>query len=130
MARAEIESTLRAYAKAWAEGDVPRLIDFYDDAIILRWRGRHALAGDHVGKPAALAALAELARRTGRELLEVVDVMAGAAFGVMITREALGHGAGRVEVERTLVFRVGDGRLLECRVHESDPDLIDSLVGD
>jgi hypothetical protein len=130
MANAAIESALHAYAKAWGENDLATLFGLYDDAVVLHWSGRHALAGSHVGKPAAMTALAEMSRRTNRELVEVVDVLAGETRGAIIAVERLGHGAARTEVERTLVYRVGDGRLLECWVREADPALVDRLVGD
>ncbi|WP_397414547.1 nuclear transport factor 2 family protein [Phenylobacterium sp.] len=130
MTGSEIETTLRAYAMAWRDGDLATLIGLYDDAVVLHWSGGHGLAGSHVGKPAALAALAEMSRRTNRELVEVVDILAGETRGAIIAVERLGHGAARTEVERTLVYRVGEGRLLECWVREADPALVDRLVGD
>jgi uncharacterized protein len=126
----EIKAVLRAYARAWTAGDLGALVALYDDEVVLHWSGRHGLAGSHAGKPAALTALAEMALRTNRELVEVVDILAGETRGAIIAHERLGHGAARVVVERTLVYRVGGGRILECWVRESDQALIDMLVGD
>jgi len=123
----EIRQAVERYAKAWAAGDLAGVVACYGDGFTLHYGGRNALSGDHVGKPAALATLAEFSRRTGRRLVRVVDVMAGAARGVVIAREALGPDA--VEVERILVYRVEGGLLAECWVYDHDLALIDRLVG-
>lgn len=129
-ANSEILACVQRYAKAWAAGDLAEIFACYGDGFTLHYAGRNALSGDHVGKAAALATLADFSRRTERQLVAVVDVMAGAERGVVIAREALGRGAERVEVERTLVYRVQGGRFSECWVHDTDPALIDRLVGD
>jgi ketosteroid isomerase-like protein len=123
----ETLAAVQRYAEAWAKGDTAAIVAGYADDIVLHWGGAHALSGDHVGKPAALTALAEFGRRTGRRLVAVVDVMAGAERGVVIAREALGTPA--IEVERVLVYRAEGGRLAECWVYDADQALIDRLVG-
>lgn len=124
----EIQTCVEAYAKAWADGDLAAVIACYGDAFTLHYGGRNALSGDHIGKAAALGALADFQRRTKRRLVGIVDVMAGARRGVVIAREALGHGAARVEIERTLVYRVESGQFAECWVHDADQGLIDRLI--
>ena len=62
---------------AWLAGDRAALAACYHDDFTLHYFGRNPLAGDHGGKPAALAILAEVTRRTNRQLLAIVDVMAG-----------------------------------------------------
>jgi uncharacterized protein len=129
-ANPEILACVQRYARAWAAGDLAEIVACYGDSFTLHYGGMNALSGDHVGKPAALAALADFTRRTERQLVAVVDVMAGAERGVVIAREALGKGAERVEVERTLVYRVHDGQFAECWLRDADQALIDRLVGD
>jgi hypothetical protein len=125
----EIREAVERYAKAWSAGDLARVVGCYGEAFTLHYGGSNALAGDHVGKAAALATLAEFSRRTGRKLVRIVDVMAGNERGVVIAREALGPQGARVEVERTLVYRVEAGVFAECWVHDQDQALIDRLVG-
>ncbi len=124
-----IGDVVRRYAQAWAAGDLAAVVAAYGEDFTLHYQGRHALSGDHLGKAAALAALAAFSRRTDRALIRIVDVMAGEHRGVVIARERLGAGAARVEVERTLVYTAADGRLRECWVYDTDQALIDALVG-
>lgn len=127
--RDQIHLALSAYAEAWAANDLPRIIAAYHDEIVLHYPGAHALSGQHRGKAAALGALAEFGKRTGRQLIAILDVMAGDARGAIIAREALGGGSARVEVERLLVYRIESGLLRECWIYDQDQALIDRLVG-
>lgn len=125
--QAAILDAVQRYATAWETGDMAAIVACYADDVVLHWGGANALSGDHVGKVAALTALAAFAQRTQRRLVRIVDVMAGDARGVVIAVEALGVPA--VEVERTLVYRVADGLLAECWVLDRDQALIDRLIG-
>lgn len=124
-----IRSVLNAYAAAWQSGDLAAIAAHYHDDFTLHYAGAHALSGVHSGKMAALTALGDFSRRTGRRLLEIVDVMAGPHRGAMIARERLGQGDAAVEVERLLVYTVADDLLRECWVYDADQALIDRLVG-
>ncbi len=125
----EIRTVVERYARAWAAGDMVGVVDSYHDDFTLHYFGRHGLAGDHVGKPAALAALAEFSQRTRRRLLAVTAVMAGPGRGAIIAREAMQAGEAAVEVDRLLVYAVLDGRLRDCWVYDADQALIDICVG-
>jgi hypothetical protein len=127
--RSEIHRVLTAYAEAWTNSDLTRIVAAYHDDIVLHYPGAHALSGQHRGKAAALGALAEFGKRTNRQLLRIVDVMAGENRGAIIAREALGLGDARVEIDRMLVYRVENGLLRECWLYEADQDAIDRLVG-
>ena len=126
MAETILEVVTR-YAQAWAAGDLVGTVGAYADDFVLHYGGAHALSGTHRGKPAALAVLAEFSRRTARGQPEILDVMAGAARGVIVACERLGPDG--TPTERVLVYRVADGRLAECWVHDTDSGLIDRLVG-
>ncbi|MBU1377393.1 MAG: nuclear transport factor 2 family protein [Alphaproteobacteria bacterium] len=125
----EIREAVERYAKAWAAGDMAGIVACYGEDFTLHYAGANALSGDHVGKAQALAVLAEFAKRTGRRLVRIVDVLAGTERGVVIAHEALGPPDARVEVERVLVYRVDAGLFAECWVHDQDQSLIDRLVG-
>jgi hypothetical protein len=124
---ADIRAALEGYAAAWVRGDLPAITAGYHDAFVLHYFGAHGLAGAHVGKAAALRALAEFSRRTRRELVRIVDTLIGPERGALVVREKLG--AERIEVERVLVYTVADGLLKECWVYDQDQQLIDRLVG-
>jgi ketosteroid isomerase-like protein len=124
----EIRGAVDRYAAAWAAGDMAGIVACYHDSFTLHYFGRSALAGDHVGKAAALKTLAEFSRRVGgRRLVGAPMVTAGPERGVVIAREALGPQG--VEVERVLVYAVRDGLLAECWVYDQDQRVIDELVG-
>jgi len=125
----EIQAAVDRYAKAWAAGDTAAIIACYGDGFTLHYGGSNALSGRHVGKAKALGVLADFSRRTNRKLVRIVDVMAGDERGVVVAREALGPEGGRVEIERTLVYRVEGGLFAECWLYDQDQALIDRLVG-
>jgi hypothetical protein len=126
---AEIRAVIDRYCDAVLSGDIVTALDCYAEDIVLNWHGRHALAGTHRGKDAAVAALIAFAQRTERKFLDFPARMYGPARGAVISREALGQGAARVEIDRILVYAVRDGRFTECWVYDADPDRIDRLVG-
>lgn len=127
--RDEIRTTLEAYARAWAAGDLASVFASYHDDFTLHYGGSNALSGVHRGKAAAREVLAEFSKRTGRRLLEVMDVMAGDIRGVVIARERLGVGDDAREVERMLAYTVKDGRLHHCWVYDEDQAWVDRLIG-
>lgn len=125
----EIRAVIDRYADAVLANDIVTALDCYADDIVLHWHGRHALSGSHRGKDAAVKALIAFAQRTERKFLDFPSRFYGPNRGGVISREALGIGEARTEVERVLIYTVCNGRLAECWVYDSDPDLIDRLVG-
>src|SRR5436305_12652989 len=102
-----IERTRQAvsrYASAWFAGDRAALVACYHDDFTLHYFGRNPLAGDHRGKRAALAVLAEVACRTNRRLLAIIDIMAGPERGALLVRERFERDGKTAEVERVLVY--------------------------
>jgi hypothetical protein len=128
-AEAEIRAVIDRYADAVLANDIGTALDCYAEDIVLHWHGHHALAGSHSGKDAAVAALIAFAQRTERKFLDFPARFYGPVRGGVISREALGIGDARVEVERVLIYTVRDGRFTECWVYDAEPDLIDRLVG-
>lgn len=124
----QVRTAIERYARAWQSGDLPAIVACYHEAFVLHYFGSSELAGDHIGKAAALAALAEFGRRTRRELRTVKATMAGPVRGAILAREKLGTGDEAVEVDRLLVYAVRDGQLSECWVYDSDQALIDRLI--
>jgi len=121
-------AVVRRYVEAWKSGDLAAIFACYHDDFTLHYGGAHSLAGTHAGKPAALAALAEFSKRTGRKLVAILDVMAGQERAVVIAREHFDNGALIADLERVLVYRIADGLLRECWLHDADQPLIDRFL--
>lgn len=129
MSAAENLKVIEAYAAAWRAGDVAALVGLYHDDFTLHYGGANRLSGAHVGKAAALTALGEVTRATGRKLIEIVDVMAGAARAMIVARERFAANGEGVELERVLVYRIADGQLRECWVFDAEQAVVDRFVG-
>lgn len=125
---AEIRSAIERYVQAWKRGDLPAIVACYHDEFVLHYFGSNQLAGDHIGKAAALGALAEFGRRTHRKLRAITATMVGPERGAIIASEYLGAGDSSVLVERLLVYAVREGLLSECWVYDADQALIDRLI--
>jgi uncharacterized protein len=125
---AHTRQAVSRYAAAWLAGDRSALAACYHDDFTLHYFGRTPLAGDHCGKAAALATLAEVTRRTNRQLLAIVDVMAGPERGALLVRERFQRAGNMAEVERLLVYAVRDGLLWECWVYDQDQALVDAFL--
>jgi uncharacterized protein len=121
-------AVVRRYAEAWLAGDRKTLVDCYHPEFTLHYFGSNPLAGDHVGLQAALATLGEVARRTQRKLLGIVDVSAGPERGIVIARERFSRGELRAEFERILVYTIRDDRLHHCWIYDADQQLVDRFL--
>jgi hypothetical protein len=119
--------TVRAYATAWAAGDGATAISFYADDIVLHYFGQSPLAGDHAGKPAALAALARVSALTKRALPEIHDVIGSDTHAAILARESWMDGDNPVSINRVLLFHVDDGKLTECWIYDQDQRLVDAI---
>jgi len=125
-----ILAAARRYADAWRTGDIAALFACYHDEFTLHYGGANPLSGDHIGKPAALAALAEVTRRTQRRLVEIIDVTAGEARAVIIAREHFTRDGREDNFVRVLVYTVKDDLLAECWVYDQDQALVDWYLRD
>ena len=83
--------TVRRYAEAWRANDIAAVFDLYHDDFVLHYFGDSPLAGDHVGKDAAIGVLVEATQRSGRQLDEIEDVLGGSTFGAIVARESVGR---------------------------------------
>jgi hypothetical protein len=90
-------------------------------------RGRVPLAGTHRGKASALAALGEATRRSSRQLVEIVDVLAGRELGALVAVERVGPEGQTTDIRRVLVYRVRDELLVECWLYDENQRLVDAL---
>jgi ketosteroid isomerase-like protein len=124
----QTRQAITRYATAWAAGDRPALLASYHEGFILYYFGRNPLAGVHRGKAAALAILAEVTRRANRQLLAVLDIMAGPHRGGLLVRERFDRDGKMAEVERLLIYSVREGLLGECWVYDQDQAAIDHFL--
>lgn len=127
-ARAANLAPAQRYADAWVAGDFPAMLATYADDFVLHWFGANPMAGVKHGKAAAVEALMEFTRRTGRRLVAVDSVMADTGRAVIIARESLTAAGETREVERVLVYRVEGDLLAECWVYDEDQRFIDRAL--
>ena len=116
---------LRSYSIAWLGGDLEAVIGSYHENFELHYMGTSPLAGDHVGRDAALVALGQASVRTSRVLVAVEDVLVGESLGALIAIEDLGDPPRRVR--RVLLYRVQDDKLRECWLFDEDQRFVDEL---
>jgi hypothetical protein len=126
--RAENQDIVQRYADAWTRGDLAAIVASYHADFTLHYFGRSSLAGDHVGKAAALKALAEVSRRANRKLLGIVSVMSGPERSAIIAREAFERDGIRAIFERVFVYTTKDGWLHECWVYDGDQAAADHFL--
>ena len=125
----ETRTVTERYCTAWTAGDLTSLIDCYADDIVLHYFGDNQLSGEHVGKDAALAALATGATLVTRELLSIDDILVGEATSVVVATERLSQAGESHEMTRVLRYRIADDRFVECWLYDEDQRLIDRLWG-
>jgi ketosteroid isomerase-like protein len=119
--------TVRRYADAWAANDIAAVFDAYQDDFVLHYFGHSPLAGDHVGKDAAISVLVEATRRSGRQLDAIEDVLSGDTFGAIIAREGVGSPDDLRVIRRVFIYKVRDGKLAECWLYDEDQRAVDEL---
>jgi ketosteroid isomerase-like protein len=115
------------YCEAWERGDVAAIVDCYADDFTTHYFGRSPLAGDHVGKAAALAALQKINQLTNRSLLEIHDVLGSDSHGVILARERFERDGRTLNVNRVLVYHVKGGKLSEAWAYDDDQRAVDEF---
>ena len=117
--------TVRRYAAAWMANDIATVLGMYHDDFVLHYYGESPLAGDHVGRDAAIATLMEATTRSRRQLDTIEDVLGGDTFAAIIAREGVGEPT--TVVRRLFLYTVRDSKLAECWLFDEDQRLIDRL---
>jgi hypothetical protein len=123
----ETMAVLQRYAERWLAGDVDALFASYAEDAVFHYYGTSDLAGDHAGRDAVLTVLIAASSRAARELLEIVDVLAGANRGAIVARERLTRDGESHDVTRVFLYRVEGDRIAECWLYDEDQALIDRL---
>lgn len=127
MAADETRRVLEHYTRAWVDGDAETLLGAYADHVVFHYFGTSDLAGDHVGKEAAVTAMLTASTRAARTLVEVVDVTAGDSLGSIVVRERLERDGRSAELQRVLLYRVEAEQIAECWLYDPDQRLVDEL---
>jgi hypothetical protein len=120
-------AVLQRYADVWRAGDLEAMLGAYADDVVFHYFGATDLAGDHVGKEAAVNAMVTASLRATRELLEVVDVLVGDSLGALVVRERLTRDGESADLRRMLVYRIEDSRFAEVWLYDEDQALVDRL---
>lgn len=118
---------LRRYADAWRCGDLDRLLGCYADDFTLHYPGTSRYAGTHIGKDAAVGVMAEVSVLAPRTLVAIDDVLVGDGGGALVVTERLERDGESAELARVLRYRITDGLLRECWLHETDQATVDHL---
>ena len=123
----EARATIERYCTAWRDADLETLIDCYADEFTLHYFGGGRFAGDHVGRDAALAVLAEVSSIAPRELLGIDEVLVGPGAAAIVVRERLRRDGVGHELRRVLRYRIRGDKLAECWLYDEDQALVDRL---
>jgi uncharacterized protein len=117
---------VRRYAEAWQANDIAAVFDLYHDEFVLHYFGTSPLAGDHVGKQAAIEVLVEATQRSARQLDAIEDVLGGSTYAALVVREGVGPGSQQV-IRRVFLYTVRDDKLAECWLYDEDQPFVDTL---
>ena len=113
------------YAAAWHRSDLETMFATYDPSVVVHYGGTSPFAGDHHGRDAFVAILAETARRSGRALVSIDAVYDLGGHGAVFVTEAFEVGGARATVERCLRYRLEDGLIVEVWLYDQQQHLVD-----
>ena len=127
----DASEVMAAYGAAWEAGDPERAWTFYAEDVVMHLPGRGALAGDHRGRDAVIAAIQALLARTSdlSAEIEVVDRLVSPDRVALLVREAVVRGDERLELRRVNVYRVADDRIVEIDIFEANQYEVDGFFG-
>jgi ketosteroid isomerase-like protein len=120
---------MQGYIAAARSGDFSAAYRFYAEDIVAHVPGRSAFGGDLRGRAAVIGYIEHArALSLGAEVeVDVVDVLASDERVALLVREVFHLPAGDVEIRRSNVYRVSDGRIVEISIYEADQYEADAL---
>jgi ketosteroid isomerase-like protein len=127
----DADEVMTSYMAAWQRGDPEAAFEHYADDVVMRLPGRTALAGEHHGKAAVVAAIRALLARTdeGDVVVETIDrVTSGERVGIVL-RERVRRGDEALDIRRVNLYQVRDGRIHEIDIYEGDQYAVDAFFG-
>jgi hypothetical protein len=132
MKMASKAETLGEAMAAVSRGEVDRFGDILlNDEIVWHWPGRSSMAGDYVGRDAALELIRGFHRLTGGRLkVEPVDILEGDDFLMAFTHITAEQNDRTLDVMMADAMRFGpDGRVVEYWTLSNDQAAVDSFLG-
>ncbi len=98
----------------------------------MRLPGRGALAGEHRGREAVIAAIEALLARTSGDSspeVEVLDRLVSTERVALVLREAVVRENDRIELRRVNVYRIDAGKIVEIDIYEANQYEVDAFFG-
>ncbi len=120
---------IERYAKAWERSDLETMFAAYASGVVVHYGGTSPFAGDHHGRDALIAVLAETTRRSGRTLVGVEAVYDIGDTGAIFVTESFDIGGQQVSVERCLRYRVDGDLIVEVWLYDQQQHLVDDAWG-
>jgi ketosteroid isomerase-like protein len=122
---------MTAYLAAARRGDWDTAFDFLADDVLIAIPGRSAFAGERHGKSVAVEYIQTVRDRyrDGAIELELIDMLVSDERVALVVRERFRDGGGPpVEIRRTNVYRVKDGKVVEVSIFEAEQYAVDELL--
>ena len=119
------------YLAAAKRGDWDTAFGMLADDLLIRIPGRSEFAGEWRGKAAAVDYIRSVRDRFGDRGIElqVIDMLVSDERVALLVRERFVDGDGpALEISRTNVFRVRDGKVVEVSIFEADQYEVDELL--
>jgi ketosteroid isomerase-like protein len=121
---------MTSYFQAIGAGDFAAAIGHFSDEVVGFVPGRSDLAGVYRGRQAVAGYLNTVIDRVrGDVRVERVDTLVGSDHVALMVIEHLGSGPGELVINRTNVYRIVGGEIVEIRIFEGDQYLVDEHLG-
>jgi ketosteroid isomerase-like protein len=125
-------NVMQGYIAAARSGDFAAAYDFYSEDIVGHVPGRSSFAGELRGREAVVGYI-ETARalsHTADVEVDVIDVLASEERVALIVREVFHLQDRDMEIRRSNVYRIGDGKITEIWIYEANQYEADELFAD
>ena len=123
------EDVIRSYVGAFARGELETARHYLAEDIVYHVGGRHPLAGDYRGRDDVVDFFRRRAERTGGTFrVESHDLPANDTHGVALSKVTVEREGKRFEWQVVTVYHVGDGKVTECWIHDSDQYIADEAL--
>src|SRR4051794_27722220 len=112
MGTAENVDLVRAGYNAFNTGDVPSLVELFDEEIVWHFPGASKLAGAQIGRDATLAALGGYgAASNGTLQATPVDIVASGDRVLGWARDTASNATGGLDIDSVVIFTMRDGKV-------------------
>ena len=120
---------IRGGYTAFNKGDVEALIDLFADDIVWHFPGTSKLAGEHVGRDAALGVLGAYgAASDGTLQANLVDIMASDDNVTGWANDTATAGGRSLDINSVVIFTLRDGKVTEARHFFDDQAALDAFL--